>query len=138
VSVSVPRSHPAREIPRLWCRSSRPHATVPSSVAPDAMEAGGATVASNVRPGIGVARRRASFLDGRPDPSTTPSGNIPRSMPDCHLRVGTKEERKEGEMANTEQSGEMPYVSVNDSQGIQVGSDNIQYNSWGPKPPLDP
>lgn len=52
---------------------------------PDAMEAGGATVCSTTSPGIGVAGRRASFLDGRSDPSTTPSGNILRSLPDCHL-----------------------------------------------------
>jgi hypothetical protein len=39
-------------------------------------------------------------------------------------------------MPNIEPPGEAPGVS--DSQGIQLGSGNTQYNHWGPKPPLDP
>lgn len=39
-------------------------------------------------------------------------------------------------MPNVEPPGEIP--SVSDSQGIQVGSSNTQYNSWVPRSPLDP
>jgi hypothetical protein len=41
-------------------------------------------------------------------------------------------------MPKQEPSGEAPDVSVSGSQGVQVGSGNTMYASWGPKPPLDP
>ena len=40
-------------------------------------------------------------------------------------------------MPKQEPSGEVPDASVSGSQGVFVGSGN-QYNSWVPKPPLDP
>jgi REP element-mobilizing transposase RayT len=39
-------------------------------------------------------------------------------------------------MSKKEPPGEVPAVSVSGSQGIQVGGN--QYNTWGPKPQLDP
>ena len=41
-------------------------------------------------------------------------------------------------MPKQEPLGEGPDVSVSGSQGIQVGSGNTMYASWGPKPPVDP
>jgi hypothetical protein len=41
-------------------------------------------------------------------------------------------------MPNSEPPGEVPAVNVSDSQGIQVGTGNTQYNAWVPKQPLDP
>ena len=40
-------------------------------------------------------------------------------------------------MPRQEPSGQAPDVSVSGSQGVQVGTGNIQ-NNWMPKPPLDP
>ena len=40
-------------------------------------------------------------------------------------------------MQKQEPSGEVPGVSVSGSQGVFAGSGN-QYNTWAPKPPLDP
>jgi hypothetical protein len=41
-------------------------------------------------------------------------------------------------MQKQQPSGEVPRVSVSASQGVVVGSGNIQNNNWAPKPPLDP
>lgn len=41
-------------------------------------------------------------------------------------------------MPNSEPPGEVPAVNVSDSQGIQVGTGNTQYNAWVPKQQLDP
>jgi hypothetical protein len=39
---------------------------------------------------------------------------------------------------NIQPREEAPGVNVSDSQVIQVGSGNTQYNSWAPRPPLAP
>ena len=41
-------------------------------------------------------------------------------------------------MPSNESSGVVPGVNVGGSQGVQMGSGNVQHNHWAPKPQLDP
>jgi LGFP repeat len=52
----------------------------------------------------------------------------------------SREQRERGEMANSEPPGEVPSVNVpvSGSQGVVIGSGNVQNNNWMHKLPLDP
>jgi hypothetical protein len=88
-----------------------------------------------------AARHVAHLAEHGTDPGMDTAAEITTSgklLADAASRDRVQEERQEEGMARTNPWGEVPDASISSSQGILMGSGNVQNNTWVTKPPPDP